>query len=78
MSLHKGLTSGEVCSECGSRIHKDTHRASYGYKTRWGTSFIRICAFCILSFTDEIDNKIKNEYKEMKKVIKLEKKTIKK
>jgi hypothetical protein len=55
--LSTWATNRCVCSICGSTIPKEVERVSFSYKTRYGTSYIRICGLCIIRTARKLKRK---------------------
>ncbi len=53
-SLENGENGLCKCSSCNKSIPKDIQRINFSYSTRYGTSYIRICAICILKYANLI------------------------
>ena len=58
-------TGQEKCSVCGRTIPKDVQRISFPYNTRYGVSYKRVCALCILKLSKDVNKKPIKKWKEM-------------
>lgn len=60
--LIKALDGRQKCSLCGESIPKEVDRLSFGYKTRFGHSYIRLCGLCLIRASNQVDKKSLKEW----------------
>lgn len=67
-NLKLGDNNRQVCTICHSGIKEDVERISFSYSTRWGSSYIRICGYCILRLADQVSEPTKEKFKSIKDI----------
>jgi hypothetical protein len=62
MEFTIGENNLQKCQECEKSIPKDVQRISFSYKTRYGRSYIRICALCIIDLAKKVNKATIKKY----------------